>query len=164
MEIRASRTPTPACCGAQVAPVPDSGLRIAFATSDMRHVDEHFGTMTRLAIYRVDAGFACLERVVAFLLTPRDGREEKLHSRLAALDGCIALHCQAVGESAARQLMGRGVLPICPEETARIVDLVAAIQQRLAAGEPLWSTGPARRMGRSTPEQLRGMLDEAWEE
>ncbi len=52
----------------------DAAIKVAFATSDMRHVDQHFGAAETFAIYMVDAGHSRLLEAskfgVATLLNP----------------------------------------------------------------------------------------------
>ncbi|MBF0110566.1 MAG: nitrogen fixation protein NifX [Magnetococcales bacterium] len=139
-------------------------FRIAFASSDLRHVNEHFGTATRFVIYQVSAGYSRLERVVGFDREEEDGREGKLEPRLASLADCDAVHCRAVGASAARQLLQQGVQPIRLEGPSGIGNLVAAIQHSLASGRLPWNHHLAAYTGEKCRDRFQNMLHEPWEE
>jgi len=88
------------------------GLNVAIASSDLVRVDQHFGSATRLGIYRVTADRADLVSVARFDAAEHDGNEGKLAAKIAALAGCAAVFCQAAGGSAVRQLLAVGIQPI----------------------------------------------------
>ncbi|MBF0148161.1 MAG: nitrogen fixation protein NifX [Magnetococcales bacterium] len=139
-------------------------FRIAFASSDLRHVNEHFGTATRFVIYQVSAGYSRLERVVGFDPEVADGRESKLEPRLASLMDCDAVHCCAVGASAARLLLRQGVQPVRLEGPSGIGNLVAAIQHSLASGRSPWENHLMHREKNMDRDRFQELLHETWEE
>ena len=51
-------------------------LRIAFASSDRKHVDQHFGAALAFAIYAVSAESAHLDEVAVFSPQAMDGNED----------------------------------------------------------------------------------------
>ena len=63
-----------------------------------------------------------------------DGNEDKLAAKIAALAGCIAVYCQAVGASAINQLRAQGIQPIKVGPGTPVTDLIAALQEELRAG------------------------------
>ena len=87
-------------------------LCVAFATSDVANIDEHFGSATRFATYRVFVDHDELVNVTPFHQAEHDGNEGKLPAKIAALEGCAAVFCRAVGGSAVRQLLAQGIQPI----------------------------------------------------
>lgn len=76
----------------QSEPVPS--VRVAFATDDLKHVNQHFGSAERFAIYTVDAGEATLLEVAEFGCLAKDGDENKLLEKFVVLDGCDAVYCK----------------------------------------------------------------------
>jgi len=87
-------------------------LSVGIASSDLVKVDQHFGSASRLGIYRVTADRADLVSVARFDAEAHDGNESKLPAKIAALEGCVAVFCQAAGGSAVRQLLAVGIQPI----------------------------------------------------
>ena len=77
-------------------------LKVAFATADRTHVDQHFGAATGFAIYQLDGERAQLVELAEFAEEGMDGNEGKLAAKIAALTGCAAVYCLAVGGSAVR--------------------------------------------------------------
>lgn len=116
-------------------PVHDDGaraVRVAFATTDMKHVDQHFGTAQRYAVYRVTTREARLLYAAQFGSPQRDGAgEEKLAARIALLEGCAFVYCQAIGAGAIRRLLPRGIHPRRVDPRASISVLVADLQKTL---------------------------------
>jgi nitrogen fixation protein NifX len=103
-------------------------MKVAFASSDYHHVDQHFGATPRLVIYGVKEDEVTLLRVVDF--TVQAGHQtEKLASRITALNDCVTLYCVAIGEAVFRQLLQVGVRAVRVPEDTPIVGLLQEIQQ-----------------------------------
>ena len=88
-----------------------SALKVAFATTDMKHVNQHFGSAQSFALYAVDLENANLLEVAQFGKLEQDGNEDKLVAKIDLLKGCAAVYCQAIGSSAVKQLMANGIQP-----------------------------------------------------
>ncbi|TCS61751.1 NifB/NifX family molybdenum-iron cluster-binding protein [Varunaivibrio sulfuroxidans] len=139
-----------------------SAVRVAFASSDMVHVDQHFGSAQSLAVYEIGPTFDRLIEVVRFAASDQDGNEDKLVSKFEALDGCAAVYAQAVGSSAIRQLVRLGVQPVKTPHGAAIGALIATLRADIQAGTPPW----ARAAGRADkdPSRFAAMAEETWDE
>ncbi len=116
----------------------DTAVRVAFATSDLRHVDQHFGAAESFAIYAVDLEQASLVEATQFGSLAMDGNEDKLAAKIAALSGCVAIYCQAVGASAINQLLAQGIQPVKVSPGAPVNGLLATLQAELRAGPSAW--------------------------
>ena len=79
-------------------------MKVAFASSDYRHVDQHFGATPRLVVYGVKADRVTLLRVVEFPVVSGH-QTEKIAERVHALEDCVTLFCVAIGEAVFRQLL-----------------------------------------------------------
>ena len=104
-------------------------LKVAFATTDRKHVNQHFGSASAFVIYAVTPAQAGLLGVAQFDDLLQDGHEDKLAAKLELLQGCDAVYCQAVGGSAIRQLLQRGIQPLRVEEGVAIDHLLGELQQ-----------------------------------
>ncbi|PWC22455.1 nitrogen fixation protein NifX [Brenneria roseae subsp. roseae] len=102
-------------------------IRIAFASVDLRVVDQHFGSSPRLAIYGVRSDEVQLLEVADFTVC-QGHNEDKLISRINAVEGCFSLYCTAVGETAFRQLLGIGVRAVNVQMNTPIAMLLADAQ------------------------------------
>lgn len=138
-------------------------LQVAFATSDLKHVDQHFGSAERFAIYRVETERVTLSQVAEFGALEQDGNENKLLEKFVLLDGCAAVYSQAIGPSAVRQLMGLGIQPMRVPEGSVISALLAVLQQELTVGAPGWISRALERQRRDQ-RRFDAMEAEGWED
>jgi nitrogen fixation protein NifX len=113
-------------------------LKVAFATDDRVRVNQHFGASLGFAIYALDGERAKLVSVAEFAEESMDGNENKLPAKIAALSGCAAVYCLAVGGSAVRQLLAGGVQPIRLEEEISIERLLGELQRAVREGGVPW--------------------------
>jgi nitrogen fixation protein NifX len=116
----------------------ETAVKVAFATGDMKHVDQHFGAAESFAVYALDPERATLVEAVQFGQLDMDGNEDKLPAKIGALDGCIAVYCQAVGGSAINQLRAKGVQAVKVSPGSTIKDLIESLQDELRQGPRAW--------------------------
>ena len=152
----ASDAPASCPCGGQT-------LRVAFASSDLTHVDEHFGSASRFACYEVVCHTATLRDVCEFDETQQDGNENKLVTKLETLADCQAMYCLAVGASAVRQLLAAGIQPIKVGAKAPIDDVLQTLIDEIHAGRTPWIEKLKRQSG-DDQSRFNAMLDDTWEE
>jgi nitrogen fixation protein NifX len=150
-------------CGTEGASV-DQALKIAFASNDMKHVNQHFGSAEGFAIYAVDPEEAVLLEVAEFGKLAQDGNEDKLVAKIGLLEGCAAIYCQAVGSSAVRQLLAHGIQPVKVSDGAEIGDLVESLQEQLRAGPSSWLAKAIDRQRGPDMSRFDSMEAEGWEE
>lgn len=144
--------------------IEETGLKFAFASTDMKHVNQHFGSSSSFAIYAVNMEKSSLVEVAQFEDTSQDGNENKLIEKIAALEGCAAVYCQAVGGSAIRQLTMRGVQPVKVSEGVPIAQLIEDIQTELRAGPTAWLAQAIRRQQPRDDARFDDMEAEGWQE
>lgn len=142
----------------------DTALKVAFATTDMKHVDQHFGAAKSFAIYAVDPEHACFVEASEFGVLDMDGNEDKLGVKIEALDGCIAVYSQAVGASAINQLKAKGIQPVKVSPGAQISDLVESLQQEMREGPSHWLARAIADTAPADPSRFDAMEAEGWEE
>ena len=135
-------------------------LRIAFASNDRLHVNQHFGAAEGFFIYDVSLDKASLVAVGEFPATSMDGNEDKLAAKIDFLDGCAAVFVLAVGGSAIKQLMAAGVQPVRIDGADRIGDLLAEIQTGMRDGGVPWIDKALA--AQKNPERFASMAEEAW--
>lgn len=142
----------------------NTALKVAFATTDMKHVDQHFGAAKAFAIYAVDPGNACFVEASEFGVLDMDGNEDKLGVKIDALSGCVAVYSQAVGASAINQLKAQGIQPVKVSPGAEISDLVESLQQELRDGPSHWLAKAIANAGPADPSRFDAMEAEGWDE
>lgn len=121
-------------------------VKIAFASSDRRLVDQHFGAAEAFVLYALAEDDARMIEAVEFhdADTAMDGHEGKLARKIALLHGCAAVYCNAVGASAIKQLLAAGIQPMKVEEGAVIDELLCGLNQSIKASPPAWLAKAAK--------------------
>ncbi|MBF0624468.1 MAG: nitrogen fixation protein NifX [Magnetococcales bacterium] len=154
----------------QLVQRPPDGLseevrRVAFATSDLRHVDQHFGATLGMAIYEIHRLGSRLVEAARFQPAARDGLDDKLRPRLDSVAACCLVFCNAVGGSALRQLLLRGVRPVRVDPGTAIGGLVNDLGAAMAQGREF---NPyaflERRVRPRDAGRMQALLTETWEE
>jgi nitrogen fixation protein NifX len=139
-----------------------SAVKVAFATTDMEHVDDHFGSAETFAIWQVGEDEArCVgdARMASDATRPN---EAKLPAKIATLEGCVAVYCAAIGPSAVQQLLRSGVRPVPITEGEAIASLVVTLQEELRSGAPWLARALGPRPGEA--DRFAVMESEGWEE
>ncbi|MDD5277802.1 MAG: nitrogen fixation protein NifX [Methylovulum sp.] len=142
----------------------ETALKIAFATTDMETVNQHFGSAKSFAVYAVDMDNAHMLEAAQFGDLNQDGNEDKLSVKLDLLDGCAAVYCQAVGGSAINQLIARNIQPVKVHEGSKIKDLIVDLQNEIKAGPSSWLAKAINQYKGPDPDRFNKMEDEGWDE
>lgn len=160
-------------------------MKVAFATSNRVSVDQHFGASAGFAIYGIDETRTRLIELVEFPDLPEGGApgsgrpaepgggssHSRLAEKIAALDGCAAVYCLAVGGAAVRQLLARGIQPMRLDDAMPIDALLDDLRRLAHVGGVAWIDRAVRRASGQGGagaangfERLAQLADEAWEE
>ncbi len=143
-------------------------LKIAFASSDRRQVDQHFGSARSFVMYEVDADHVQVRDVVEFGTLAQDGNEDKLNAKIEALSGCAAVYVLALGGGAVTRLARIGVQPLKVPRGSSVDRLLAAVQAELRAGPSSLQTSPwiarALRAQHGDGSRFNAMEAEGWSE
>lgn len=142
----------------------ESAVRVAFASSDMKHVDQHFGAAEGFSIFAIDQDRSVLLEVAEFGQLDMDGNEDKLAEKITVLDGCIAVYSQAIGASAINQLKAKQIQPLKVSPGAAIDGLLESLQEELRQGPGSWLARAIRNTGQPDPSRFERMEMEGWEE
>lgn len=142
----------------------DSGVKIAFATTDMQTVNQHFGSAKSFSIYAVNPESAVLVEVMEFGKLAQDGNEDKLSDKLEALEGCAAVYSQAIGSSAIQKLLQCGIQPIKISEGAQISALIKALQYEMLQGPSKWLAKAITKQQEPDFARFDEMEEEGWSE
>ena len=142
----------------------EQSIKVAFATSDLQVVDQHFGAAESFAIYQLDANHTMFFAATKFGTLAMDGNEEKLAAKINALRGCLAVYSQAIGASAIAQLSAKKIQPLKVPSGTAIVDLLNELQDELRQGPQGWL---GRALAMSAPAdsgRFDAMEAEGWAE
>jgi nitrogen fixation protein NifX len=151
-------------CDTENTMMEDAALKVAFASTDMKNVNQHFGSAESFVIYAVDPEHSKMLEVTQFGELAQDGNEDKLIVKMSALEGCIAVYSQAVGASAVRQLKAMGIQPVKVSAGSEIAVLLESIQEELRSGPGTWLARAIDSQKPSNPSRFDDMEAEGWDE
>jgi nitrogen fixation protein NifX len=151
-------------CGTDDRSMEMTTFKVAFASTDMKHVNQHFGSAESFVVYAVDSEQSKMLEVAQFGNLEQDGNEDKLLAKMSALEGCIAVYTQAVGASAVRQLKAMGIQPVKVSAGAEINDLISSIQDELQSGPGTWLARALDAQKTADPKRFDNMEAEGWNE
>ena len=140
-------------------------LKIAFASNDRTRVNQHFGAAEGFVLYEVSPTRTSIVGVAEFAPEAMDGNENKLGAKVDFLEGCAAVFVMAIGASAIKQLVARGIRPIRITESDKIEDLLYDIAQGMKHGGVAWidqAMAEHARPARSA-DRFAAMQEEGWE-
>ncbi len=140
-------------------------LKVAFASADLRHVDQHFGAAAAFALYAITPTHTKLLEVVQFNDSAvMDGNDNKLTAKIAALHGCALVYCQAIGAAAINQLRAKGLQAMKVAPGTAIKTVLTELQQELRTGPSAWLVRVMTQQGGRPVERFDAMAAEDWSE
>ncbi|MRH21804.1 nitrogen fixation protein NifX [Rhodovulum strictum] len=143
----------------------EKALKIAIATNDMDHLDAHFGSARKFALYEVTSETARLVEVLEFdSATDQTGRhdpqDDRITPKVEALTGCALLFVLAIGGPSAAKVVRAGIHPIKRKDPEPIADVIAQVQTMLKGSPPPFLR---KVLGRPAPDFASDYADEVTE-
>ena len=115
-------------------------MKVAFASTDKVHVDEHFGQAEQFYIWDIgpdEASFSGVVQVQAEDSMPGHS-DDKIEARGAALADCALVYVGEIGGPAAARLVAKKIHPIKSKDREPITEVVDKLQQVLQGNPPPW--------------------------
>jgi len=112
-------------------------MKVAFATKDLTSIDEHFGWAKQFAVYEITKDGFTLSSIVKSEDTP-EVEDEKINSKIAAIQGCSIVYCQAIGPTAAARVVKNQIHPIKVEKVTPIEEALNSLVAMLNGNPPPW--------------------------
>ena len=139
-------------------------LKVAFASTDRTRVNQHFGAAEGFVVYEVTPDKATLVGVAEFAEEAMDGNEDKLGAKVDFLEGCAAVYVMAIGASAIKKLMAKGVQPIRINEVDAVDDLLSEISKAMSEGGVAWIDRAIAAQTKAREEdRFASMEEEGWQ-
>ena len=118
-------------------------MKVAFATTDLKTVDSHFGGARQLAIYDVGSDSSRFLEALQFDNVSEengdhDTETDRLKAKVDGLMGCSLLFCLAIGGPAAARVVGNKVHPIKLPAPEGITEVINRVQGMLKGSPPPW--------------------------
>lgn len=139
-------------------------IKVAFASTDRRRVNQHFGAAEGFVVYEISPDKASLVGVADFAEEAMDGNEDKLTAKVDFLAGCAAVYVMAIGASAIKKLMTKGIQPIRVNEIDAVDELLVEISSAMREGGVAWiDRALAAQAKQETADRFAAMDAEGWE-
>lgn len=115
-------------------------MKVAFASTDKVHIDEHFGRAEEFYVWSVgpeEAEFSGVIQVKAE--DDMDGHsDDKIEARGEALAECALVYVGEIGGPAAARLVAKKIHPLKSKTKEPIAEVVAKLQEVLKGTPPPW--------------------------
>jgi nitrogen fixation protein NifX len=112
-------------------------MKVAFASSDKTHIDQHFGFAEHFVIWEIQPDDARMAGLVQIEATGDDDAD-KIAARVEALQDCAIIYVTQIGGPAAARLVKYKIHPVKSKGNETISDVVAKLQTVLRDNPPPW--------------------------
>ena len=112
-------------------------MKVAFASTDKIHVDEHFGQAKEFYLWEIAADNAEFTGVLQVDEGTGDA-DDRIEARSAALEDCAIVYVGQIGGPAAARLVQKKIHPLKSKEEEPITVIVEKLQEVLQGNPPPW--------------------------
>jgi len=114
-------------------------IKIAFCTTDMETVNQHFGRADKVAIYEVDDKAYNLSEVREFVpINPDKDHQVDTETKAQALNDCAILYVAEIGGPASAHVIKNKIHPVKVTEPVAIKDVLENLKTTLAGNPAPW--------------------------
>ena len=113
-------------------------MKIAFASKDNIHVNQHFGWCEMFSIYEVfEDDFELISEVDSSLKF--DDEVDKLEYKINCLEDSDIVYVSQIGPKAATLVQSEGIYPMkSSHDGEKIEEVIASLQKLMKDSTPLW--------------------------
>jgi len=112
-------------------------MKVAFASTDRVHINEHFGRAERFLIWDVGPETAAFSGMVDVKSEGGD-EEDRIEARTGVLADCALVYVLQIGGPAAARLVAKKIHPIKSKEQQTITAVIEQLQDVLKNNPPPW--------------------------
>jgi len=113
-------------------------MKVAFASTDKIHIDEHFGRAEKFLIWEIGPESADFSGVVQVQSDGAGDEEDRIEARGAALADCALVYVAQIGGPAAARLVAKKIHPVKSKDNEAISAAVEKLQEVLRDNPPPW--------------------------
>jgi nitrogen fixation protein NifX len=123
-------------------------MKVAFATTDGMHVDEHFGRAGKFSLYEfAKDGYVCLglrefsegrDKAVEATKGMGAAHDLAVEEKVEKLSDCRIIYLTAIGGPSAARLARKGIMPVKVAEGAVIEELAEGLMATILMSPPPW--------------------------
>jgi len=112
-------------------------MKVAFASTDKIHIDEHFGRAEAFYLWEIGPETAEFKGVVQ-VKAEGDDEADRIEARCAELEDCAIVYVAQIGGPAAARLVQKKIHPVKSKECEPIAQVVEKLQEVLKGNPPPW--------------------------
>jgi nitrogen fixation protein NifX len=123
-------------------------MRIAFATTDGKTIDEHFGRAGKFVVYEIAAGghrfvelrtFADgVDRAVVDTREQGQAHDDAVQGKVERLADCKLIYLTEIGGPSAARLVKKGIMPMKVKEPVSIEHALQQLEETIKKSPPPW--------------------------
>jgi nitrogen fixation protein NifX len=123
-------------------------MKIAFASTDGKTIDEHFGRAGKFAVYEISAeGHRFLEvrafangvdRAVVSTREQGQVHDDAVRSKVDKLADCKLIYLTEIGGPSAARLVKKGIMPMKVKEPVSIEHALKQLEETIKKSPPPW--------------------------
>lgn len=114
-----------------------SSMKVAFASTDKVHVDEHFGQAEEFYIWEIGPEVAEFTGVIQ-VEASEGAIDDKIEARASVLADCALVYVAEIGGPAAARLVQKRIHPLKSKDREPIADVAAKLQEVMKGNPPPW--------------------------
>ncbi|MEA3498288.1 MAG: NifB/NifX family molybdenum-iron cluster-binding protein [Campylobacterota bacterium] len=113
-------------------------MKIAFASKDSIHINQHFGWCEKFYIYEVfEDDYSLLSEIDSSLKF--DNEVDKLEYKISCLEDSDIVYVSQIGPKASAMVQACGVYPMkSSHDGEKIEDIIDSLQKLIKNNPPLW--------------------------
>ena len=112
-------------------------MKVAFASTDRIHIDEHFGRAREFYLWEIEPEKAEFSGVLQVDEGFGDV-DDRIEARSEALADCALVYVGQIGGPAAARLVAKKIHPLKSKDAEPITEVVEKLQQVLQGNPPPW--------------------------
>ncbi|PLX91273.1 MAG: nitrogen fixation protein NifX [Desulfuromonas sp.] len=112
-------------------------MKVAFASTDKVHVNEHFGRAEQFYIWNVGPEESEFSGVVQ-VSTKGDDEADRIEARCSGLADCALVYVAQIGGPAAARLVQKKIHPLKSKTEEPISEVIKKLQEVLQGTPPPW--------------------------
>ena len=112
-------------------------MNVAFASSDGKTIDQHFGWSKSYYMYKIDKENIEFLDVVNSVDEPEE-EKAKLSYKIGILEDADIMYCTQIGPTASKMVQAAGIHPARVAEGESIDEASKKLQEMLLDNPPLW--------------------------
>jgi nitrogen fixation protein NifX len=113
-------------------------MKIAFASKDNIHVNQHFGWCEKFYVYEVDENNSSLVQQIDSSQKLEE-EVEKLTYKISCVQHCDIVYVSQIGPKAANMVQACGIYPMrSSSEQEKIENVINSMQKMISGNPPLW--------------------------